>query len=104
MVKKDFWQVMFCFTLFHSLLVSSLFEGGLTLKITEIKNAGPVITKLITIGSAVTFFWSRHVVLIDSDENNIKRAKELGIEAFMANIYSDALADNIELNDVGYLM
>lgn len=43
-------------------------------------------------------------MLIDSDENNIKRAKELGIEAFTANIYSDTLADNIELNDVGYLM
>jgi len=46
----------------------------------------------------------RHVVLIDSNESNILRAKELGIEAFTANIYSDTLADNIELNDVGYLM
>jgi NhaP-type Na+/H+ or K+/H+ antiporter len=46
----------------------------------------------------------KHVVLIDSNESNIKRAKELGIEAFTANIYSDTLADNIELNDVGYLM
>ena len=44
----------------------------------------------------------RHALLIDSDENNIKRAKELGIEAFTANIYSDALTDNIELNDVAY--
>jgi hypothetical protein len=46
----------------------------------------------------------RHVVLIDSNESNIKRAKELGIEALTANIYSDTLEDNIELNDVGYLM
>ncbi len=32
-----------------------LFEGGLTLKRSEIKNVGPVITKLITLGSLVTF-------------------------------------------------
>lgn len=33
-----------------------LFEGGLTLKMSEIRNVGPAITKLITLGSAVTFF------------------------------------------------
>ena len=33
-----------------------LFEGGLTLKMSEIKNVGPVITKLISLGSIVTFF------------------------------------------------
>ncbi|HAX14807.1 MAG TPA: cell shape-determining protein, partial [Leeuwenhoekiella sp.] len=33
-----------------------LFEGGLTLRFSEIKNVGPVITKLIIIGSLVTFF------------------------------------------------
>ncbi|WP_298779086.1 sodium:proton antiporter [uncultured Polaribacter sp.] len=42
---------------FVSLAISIiLFEGGLTLKRSEIKNVGPVITKLITLGSAVTFF------------------------------------------------
>lgn len=42
---------------FVSLAISViLFEGGLTLKKDEIKNVGPVITKLITLGSAVTFF------------------------------------------------
>ena len=46
----------------------------------------------------------RHVVLIDNNESNINKAKKLGIEAFSANIYSDSLSDNIELNDVGYLM
>jgi NhaP-type Na+/H+ or K+/H+ antiporter len=46
----------------------------------------------------------RHVVLIDSNENNISAAKEKGIDALTANIYSDNLADNLELNDVGYLM
>jgi NhaP-type Na+/H+ or K+/H+ antiporter len=46
----------------------------------------------------------RHVVLIDSNKNNIEKAKELGLEAFDTNIYSETLTDNIELNDVGYLM
>ncbi len=42
---------------FVSLAISIiLFEGGLTLKLSEIKNVGPVITKLITLGSAITFF------------------------------------------------
>ena len=42
---------------FVSLAISIiLFEGGLTLKLKEVKNVGPVITKLITIGSLVTFF------------------------------------------------
>ena len=46
----------------------------------------------------------RHVVLIDSNQNNINQAKEIGLEALNADIYSQTLTDNIELNDVGYLM
>ncbi|NNE31035.1 MAG: sodium:proton antiporter, partial [Winogradskyella sp.] len=46
----------------------------------------------------------RHVVLIDSNQSNIAKAKELGLEALTTNIYSDNLMNNIELNDVGYLM
>ena len=42
---------------FTSLAISIiLFEGGLTLRRAEIANVGPVITKLITLGSLVTFF------------------------------------------------
>ena len=42
---------------FVSLAISIiLFEGGLTLKRDEIENVGPVITKIITLGAAVTFF------------------------------------------------
>lgn len=47
---------------------------------------------------------NRHVVLIDNNRINIEKAQKLGLEAFNANIYSDSLSDNIELNDVGYLM
>jgi len=46
----------------------------------------------------------RRVVLIDSNKENIKKAKELGLEAFEANVYDDSLFENIELNDIGYLM
>jgi len=46
----------------------------------------------------------RHVVLIDSNQSNIRKAHEIGLEAFDTNIYSETLTDNIELNDVGYLM
>ena len=44
------------------------------------------------------------MVLIDNNHANIDKAKELGIEAMVANVFSDTLTDNIELNDMGYLM
>ena len=47
---------------------------------------------------------NRHVVLIDNNHAHIKQAKKLGLEAMVADVYSDTLADNIELNDMGYLM
>jgi Trk K+ transport system NAD-binding subunit len=47
---------------------------------------------------------NRSVVMIDNNQSNVNSAKELGLEAMNANIYSDTLTDNIELNDVGYLM
>ncbi|RPD96647.1 cell shape-determining protein [Aureibaculum marinum] len=46
----------------------------------------------------------RHVVLIDSNQSNLDKAKELGLETMNADVYSDTLTDNIELNDVGFLM
>ncbi|WP_405411647.1 cation:proton antiporter [Maribacter sp. Asnod1-A12] len=46
----------------------------------------------------------RHVVLIDNNQSNIDKANKKGLEAISANIYSDNLTDNIELNDIGYLM
>lgn len=47
---------------------------------------------------------NRHVVLIDNNQTNVDKAKRLGLEAITANIFSDNLTDNIELNDMGYLM
>ena len=47
---------------------------------------------------------NRHVVLVDSNKDNIKKAKELGLEALKEDIFSEDLTDNIELNDVGYLL
>ena len=45
-----------------------------------------------------------HVVLVDSNSGNIDKSKEMGIESFQTNIYSDELKDNIDLNDVGYIL
>ncbi|WP_222982562.1 cation:proton antiporter [Flagellimonas meishanensis] len=47
---------------------------------------------------------NRHVVLIDNNQSNVDKAKSLGLEAITADIFSDNLTDNIELNDMGYLL
>ena len=46
----------------------------------------------------------RHVVLIDSNKENVEKARAMGLDAEEANIFSDELTDNIEFNDIGYLM
>ncbi len=46
----------------------------------------------------------RHVVLVDNNADNIRKAKELGLDAIEGSVYADDLLNNIELNDVGYLM
>lgn len=47
---------------------------------------------------------NRHVVMVDSNEISINKAREEGTEAFVTNIYSDDLSNQIELLDVGYLV
>ncbi len=47
---------------------------------------------------------NRRVILLDSNKNYIKEAKKDGMEAFNIDIYNDNLGDNVELNDVGYLI
>lgn len=46
----------------------------------------------------------RHVVLVDSNQTNINKANDHGIEAYTENIYSETLSDNVEFNDIGYLL
>lgn len=46
----------------------------------------------------------RHVVLVDSNDDHIKKAKKLGLEAFNANIYNEDLNEHMELVDMGYLI
>ncbi|WKD86775.1 K(+)/H(+) antiporter NhaP2 [Polaribacter huanghezhanensis] len=46
----------------------------------------------------------RRVVLIDSNPNHIKKAEAMHLEAIEASVYDDDLSENIELNDIGYLM
>ncbi|MCB9080602.1 MAG: sodium:proton antiporter [Lewinellaceae bacterium] len=47
---------------------------------------------------------NRHVVMVDSNEGSVKQASALGLEAFTANVYTDNLADQIELVDMGFLI
>ncbi|WP_299619868.1 sodium:proton antiporter [uncultured Tenacibaculum sp.] len=47
---------------------------------------------------------NRRVILLDSNKDYVNDAKEMGIEAFNIDIYNDNLDDNVELNDVGYLI
>ncbi len=46
----------------------------------------------------------RYLVLVDSNQDNIETAKNLGLDAIEANIFNDYLIDNIELSNVGFLM
>ena len=46
----------------------------------------------------------KRVVLIDANKNFIEQALDDNLEALNVNIYDDDLRDNIELNDVGYLL
>ena len=46
----------------------------------------------------------RHVVIVDNNKSNIDKAKDMGLDAINANIYSDDLIDNVELSDVGFMM
>ena len=46
----------------------------------------------------------RHVVLVDSNQENIRKAQERNLTALNTDIYSDSIFDDIELNDIGYIM
>ncbi len=46
----------------------------------------------------------RHVVLVDTNRENVNEAQEMGLQAVEANIFSEDLTTNIEFSDMGYLM
>ena len=46
----------------------------------------------------------KHVVLLDKNKVAVFKAKEMGIEAFEADIFEDDLDEIIELNDIGYIL
>lgn len=47
---------------------------------------------------------NRRVVLIDSNIKNINKSKSMGLEAIEGNVYADDLLEDIEQNDIGYLL
>ncbi|MEM6771592.1 MAG: NAD-binding protein, partial [Bacteroidota bacterium] len=46
----------------------------------------------------------RSVTLIDSNPNNIRRARAKGLKGLVANVFTDDLSDEYELLDVGYML
>ena len=48
--------------------------------------------------------FGKRVVLIDANSSFVEESNKLGLEAYVVNIYDDDLTDNIELNDIGYLL
>ena len=46
----------------------------------------------------------KRVVLIDANTSFIEQSSNMGLEAYSVNVYDDNLSDNIELNDIGYLI
>lgn len=46
----------------------------------------------------------RSVVLVDTNENNIRIARDQGLEAVAADIYGDAITDDVEFSNIGYLL
>lgn len=47
---------------------------------------------------------NRRVVLIDSNKSSISNANIEGLEAIECDIYSDQILEDIELNDIGYIL
>lgn len=47
---------------------------------------------------------NRRVLMLDRNKDYVQQANDDGIKAFNVDIYNDNLDDNIELNDVGYLI
>lgn len=46
----------------------------------------------------------RHVVLIDNNDYNVRKAVNMGLKAFNLNVYSDDLSEQFDLLDTGYLI
>ncbi|ETN94033.1 cation:proton antiporter [Zhouia amylolytica] len=46
----------------------------------------------------------RHVVLIDSNSDNVAKAKAIDLDAMESNIYSEDISTDVELSDIGYLL
>ncbi|MCB0631398.1 MAG: sodium:proton antiporter [Saprospiraceae bacterium] len=46
----------------------------------------------------------RHVVLIDNNDFNVRKALDMGLKAYNLNIYSDDLSEQFDLVDMGYLV
>ena len=46
----------------------------------------------------------RRVVLIDSNPKHVENARKMNLEAYEYDVYNDDLTENVEFNDIGYLL
>lgn len=46
----------------------------------------------------------RHVVMLDTNKDNVLKSKNMGLYAFESNVYEDDLTQDIELSDIGFLL
>lgn len=77
------------------------------LKVTQDKSNGILIVGINAASRLIAQYLQnndRNVILIDNNRTNVKKAIDLDLKAYQANIYEDDFRDNFEFLDMGYLM
>ncbi len=77
------------------------------LKVTQDSSSGVLILGASLASRVIARYLvenGRHVILMDNNASSVRRAKEEGIEAIRANIYTDDLEERYELLEMGYLI
>ncbi len=77
------------------------------LKVTQDKSNGILMVGVNAASKLIAKYLQdngRHVMLVDNNVNNVKKAQSEGLKALQANIYTEDFQDNLEFLDMGYLM
>ena len=77
------------------------------LGVTQDKSTGVLIVGVNATSKLIAKYLQnsgRHIMLVDNNMNNVKRAQNEGLNAIEANIYKDDFKENLDFVDMGYLM
>lgn len=77
------------------------------LGVTQDKSTGVLIVGVNATSKLIAKYLQnsgRHIMLVDNNMNNVKRAQGEGLNAIEANIYKDDFKENLDFVDMGYLM